>query len=70
PGSKTDKMGRNKQEASKQGASATDWATVVSQVVGGKAGGKGATCIGNGTEPHKVDEAIEAATKYLEKFKL
>ncbi|KAL8811450.1 MAG: hypothetical protein Q9200_001800 [Gallowayella weberi] len=58
------------EEASKQGASATDWATVVSQVVGGKAGGKGATCIGNGTEPGKVDEAIEAATKYLQKFKL
>ncbi|KAL8774848.1 MAG: hypothetical protein Q9209_000787 [Squamulea sp. 1 TL-2023] len=58
------------EEASKQGASATDWANTVSKVVGGKAGGKGATCIGNGTEPSKVDEAIEAATKYLEKFKL
>ncbi|KAI4259964.1 MAG: hypothetical protein L6R42_004284 [Xanthoria sp. 1 TBL-2021] len=58
------------EEASKQGASATEWTSVVSKVVGGKAGGKGATCIGNGTEPGKVDEAVEAATKYLEKFKL
>ncbi|KAI4228094.1 MAG: hypothetical protein L6R36_001874 [Xanthoria steineri] len=54
--------------ASKQGASATDWANTVSQIVGGKAGGKGATCIGNGTDPKKVDEAVEAARKYLERF--
>ena len=59
-----------KQEASKQGASATEWANTISNVVGGKAGGKGPTSIGNGTEPGKVDEAVEAATKYLEKFKL
>ncbi|KAL8895891.1 MAG: hypothetical protein Q9192_003389 [Flavoplaca navasiana] len=58
------------EEASKQGASATEWASTVSQVVGGKAGGKGATCIGNGTEPGKVDEAVETATRYLERFKL
>ncbi|KAL8858022.1 MAG: hypothetical protein Q9178_005483 [Gyalolechia marmorata] len=56
------------EEASNKGASATEWASTVSKVVGGKAGGKGATCIGNGTEPGKVDEAVEAATKYLEKF--
>ncbi|KAI4241046.1 MAG: hypothetical protein L6R40_004794 [Gallowayella cf. fulva] len=58
------------EEASQQGASAAEWATAVSKIVGGKAGGKGATCIGNGTEPGKVDEAVEVATKYLEKFKL
>ncbi|KAL9049563.1 MAG: hypothetical protein Q9206_005458, partial [Seirophora lacunosa] len=56
--------------ASKQGASATEWADAVSGVVGGKAGGKGATSIGNGTEPGKVDEAVAVAAKYLEKFKL
>lgn len=59
-----------KQEASKKGASASDWATVVSAVVGGKAGGKGSTSIGNGTNVEKVDEALEAATKYLENFDL
>ncbi|KAI4288211.1 MAG: hypothetical protein L6R35_002524 [Caloplaca aegaea] len=58
------------EEASKQGASATEWADAVSGVVGGKAGGKGATSIGNGTEPGKVDEAVEVARKYLESFQL
>ncbi|KAL8946032.1 MAG: hypothetical protein Q9222_007514 [Ikaeria aurantiellina] len=58
------------EEATKAGASATAWAGAVSSIIGGKAGGKGATCIGNGTEPGKVDEAIEAATKYLEDLKL
>lgn len=58
------------EDASKQGASASEWANAVSSIVGGKAGGKGATSIGNGTEPGKVDEAVEAATKYLEQFKL
>ncbi|KAL8987963.1 MAG: hypothetical protein Q9169_008629, partial [Polycauliona sp. 2 TL-2023] len=58
------------EEATQQGASATDWASTVSQIVGGKAGGKGATCIGNGTDPSKVDEAVEAAREYLERFKL
>ena len=38
--------------------------------MGGKAGGKGATSLGNGTNPERVDEAVEAATKYLEKFSL
>lgn len=56
------------QAASKQGVSATEWTNAVSSVVGGKAGGKGATSVGSGTAPEKVDEALEAATKYLEKF--
>lgn len=58
------------QDVSKQGASAGDWAKVVSDIVGGKAGGKGATSTGNGTKPEKVDEAVEAARQYLEKFSL
>lgn len=58
------------QKVSKQGASATEWANTVSSIVGGKAGGKGATSIGNGTQPGKVDEAVEAATRYLEKYTL
>ncbi|EAS36927.3 alanine-tRNA ligase [Coccidioides immitis RS] len=55
---------------SAQGASASNWSGVVSGIVGGKAGGKAPTSIGNGTEVDRVDEAIEAATKYLEQFQL
>ncbi len=58
------------QELGEQGASASDWAAVVSGAVGGKAGGKGPTSIGNGTNPDKVDEALSLATEYLSKFKL
>jgi len=42
----------------------------VTSIVGGKAGVKGATAQGNGTETSKVDEALKAATEYLEKFQL
>ncbi|KAI9844134.1 MAG: Alanine--tRNA ligase [Pleopsidium flavum] len=58
------------EEASKKGASATDWANTVSSIVGGKAGGKAPTSIGNGTNVDKVDEAVEVAGKYLEGFHL
>lgn len=58
------------QEFGEKGASASDWAAVVSRSIGGKAGGKGATSIGNGTNPDKVDEAVTLATEYLSKFKL
>jgi alanyl-tRNA synthetase len=39
-------------------------------IVGGKAGVKGTTAQGNGTDLSKVDEALKAATQYLEKFKI
>ncbi|KAJ0420995.1 tRNA synthetases class II (A)-domain-containing protein [Aspergillus carlsbadensis] len=55
---------------SDQGASASEWATAVSRAVGGKAGGKGPTSIGNGINPDKVDDAITLATEYLGSFKL
>lgn len=55
---------------SEQGASANEWAGIVSSVVGGKAGGKAPTAIGNGTNVDKVEEAIALATEYLNKFKL
>ena len=42
----------------------------MSGLVGGKAGGKAPTAIGNGTDVSKADDAIKAATEYLEKFKL
>jgi alanyl-tRNA synthetase len=42
----------------------------VSVAVGGKAGGKGPTSVGNGTNVDKIDEGVELARKYLEKFQL
>jgi len=54
----------------KKGASAADWANVVAGAVGGKAGGKGSTSIGSGTQPEKVDEALKLAQEYLEKFQI
>lgn len=47
-----------------------DWSSTVSKLVGGKAGGKAPTAIGNGTNTSKVQEALTAATEYLERFKL
>lgn len=55
---------------SSQGASAVEWSKNVASIIGGKAGGKGATSIGQGTNADKVDEGLEEATKYLEKFQL
>ncbi|KAE8348240.1 alanyl-tRNA synthetase, cytoplasmic [Aspergillus coremiiformis] len=55
---------------SDQGASASEWAAIVSTAIGGRAGGKGPTSIGNGTSPDKTEEAIALASDYLAKFKL
>ncbi|KAL4935069.1 alanine--tRNA ligase [Aspergillus oleicola] len=55
---------------SDQGASASEWSATVSRAVGGKAGGKGPTSIGNGVNPDKVDDAIDLASEYLRRFKL
>ena len=41
----------------------------MASIIGGKAGVKGTTAQGNGTETGKVDEALKAATEYLESFK-
>ncbi|ETN37107.1 alanyl-tRNA synthetase [Cyphellophora europaea CBS 101466] len=54
----------------KAGISSSDWSATVSNLVGGKAGGKAPVAIGNGTDVSKVDDALKAATEYLEKFKL
>ncbi|OKL56902.1 Alanine--tRNA ligase [Talaromyces atroroseus] len=56
--------------ASELGVSPSEWASVVSGAVGGKAGGKAPTAIGNGTNVEKVDEGVALATEYLQKFKL
>ncbi|KAF2662983.1 alanyl-tRNA synthetase-like protein [Lophiostoma macrostomum CBS 122681] len=60
------------QHFTSQGASGPDWATKVSQIIGGKAGGKpGApTAIGQGTNADKVDDGVEEARKYIENFKI
>ncbi|KAI9934387.1 Alanine--tRNA ligase [Aspergillus wentii] len=57
-------------DMSDRGALASDWAAIVSSAVGGKAGGKGPTSIGNGVNPDKTDEAIELASGYLSRFQL
>ncbi|ERF71107.1 Alanine--tRNA ligase [Endocarpon pusillum Z07020] len=56
--------------ASKAGASSSEWASTVSGVVGGKAGGKAPTSIGNGTNVDKLDEALTAASDYLAKLQI
>ncbi|KAK5172268.1 Alanine--tRNA ligase [Saxophila tyrrhenica] len=53
-------------DAQGKGADASKWANEVAGLVGGKAGGKGPTSLGQGTEAGKVDEAVEVARKYLE----
>ncbi|KAK4987227.1 Alanine--tRNA ligase [Elasticomyces elasticus] len=58
------------ESVTKQGASASEWANSVAAAVGGKAGGKGATSLGQGTNVDKIDEGLEIATEYLQKFKL
>lgn len=53
-----------------KGASASAWANTVVKAVGGKAGGKEPTSIGNGTNVDKVDEGLALAQRYLEQFHL
>ncbi|GAB7356725.1 hypothetical protein MBLNU459_g7427t1, partial [Dothideomycetes sp. NU459] len=55
-------------DAKAKGADASKWSNTVAGAVGGKAGGKGATSLGQGTQADKVDEAIEVARKYLEEL--
>jgi alanyl-tRNA synthetase len=53
-----------------KGADAGKWAAAVAEVVGGKAGGKGATSVGQGTHGDKADDGVEAARKYPEGLSL
>ncbi|KAL6711960.1 Alanine--tRNA ligase [Coniothyrium glycines] len=54
------------------GADGPKWASAVTPVIGGKAGGKpGAnTAIGQGTNTDKIDEGVEEARKWIEGIKL
>jgi alanyl-tRNA synthetase len=45
---------------------AEDWSGAVVDVLGGKSGGKQPTRQGQGEKPEKIDEAVDAATKWLE----
>ena len=44
---------------------AEQWSTAVSEVLGGKAGGKEPTRQGAGTQPEKLDDAVAQAEKWL-----
>ncbi len=59
------------QEHASQGVTAEYWAAAVSEVVGGRSGGKEPTRTGQGTNPHKIEEAVAVAEKWFqEKLKL
>ncbi|KAJ1935448.1 Alanine--tRNA ligase, partial [Kickxella alabastrina] len=47
-----------------RGLKAHEWAECVSQIVGGKKGGKDESAQGSGTEVQRIDEAIKAAEQY------
>ncbi|KAJ6593748.1 tRNA synthetases class II (A)-domain-containing protein [Mycena capillaripes] len=51
-----------------KGADARAWATKVSEVLGGKAGGKDDSAQGVGTNVDKVDEAVGLSKEYLSQF--
>ncbi|RYP76579.1 hypothetical protein DL771_001648 [Monosporascus sp. 5C6A] len=54
-----------------QGVTAENWASAVTEVVGGKSGGKEPTRQGQGTNAEKIDEAVAVAERWLaEKLKL
>ncbi|KAK8075116.1 Alanine--tRNA ligase [Apiospora hydei] len=53
-------------DLSSKGVTAEHWSAAVSEVVGGKSGGKEPTRQGQGTKAEKIDEAVETARKWLE----
>ncbi|KAI9767535.1 MAG: Alanine--tRNA ligase [Geoglossum simile] len=57
-------------EQASRGLVAIKWVAQVAGVVGGKAGGKGATGVGSGMDVSKMVEGVEVAVKYLEKLNI
>ncbi|KAF8865356.1 putative alanyl-tRNA synthetase [Acephala macrosclerotiorum] len=58
-------------EHASKGVTAEHWAAAVSEVVGGRSGGKEPTRTGQGTNPDKIEEAVAVAEKWFqEKLKL
>jgi alanyl-tRNA synthetase len=55
------------QHLSSKGVTAEEWTKAVSEVIGGKTGGKEPTRQGAGAEPAKLEQAIEEAEKWLSK---
>lgn len=53
-----------------RGLDARAWATKVSEVLGGKAGGKEDSAQGTGTEGSKAEEALQVARGYFDQFEL
>ncbi|KAI0410148.1 tRNA synthetases class II (A)-domain-containing protein [Xylaria palmicola] len=54
-----------------KGVTAEKWAGAVTEVIGGRSGGKEPTRQGQGTNPDKIDEAVAVAEKWLaEKLKI
>ncbi|KAI0126625.1 tRNA synthetases class II (A)-domain-containing protein [Xylariales sp. AK1849] len=53
-------------DLSSKGVTAEKWSAAVSEVVGGKSGGKEPTRQGQGEKAEKIDEAVETARKWLE----
>lgn len=59
------------QHLSSQGVTAEKWAASVSEIVGGRSGGKEPSRQGQGTKPESIDDGVETAIKWLdEKLKL
>ncbi|KAI0359918.1 hypothetical protein OH77DRAFT_1419277 [Trametes cingulata] len=54
------------EEAKAKGLDGREWASVVTEILGGKAGGKPDGAQGVGAEVSKVEEALEAARKFFE----
>ncbi|CAK7562442.1 MAG: Alanine--tRNA ligase [Sporothrix epigloea] len=48
-----------------KGITAAQWSTAVSDVIGGKAGGKEPSCQGSGTKPEKLADAVVCAEQWL-----
>lgn len=53
-------------EHASKGVTAEKWAAAVSEIVGGKSGGKEPTRQGTGSNADKIDNAVETARKWLE----
>ncbi|KAJ2918578.1 hypothetical protein MD484_g1897, partial [Candolleomyces efflorescens] len=51
-----------------KGADARDWASKVTDLIAGKAGGKEDSAQGVGTEVEKLDDAVAAAQQYIQQF--
>jgi len=53
-----------------QGQDAASWADAVTKIVGGKAGGKGSTAIGQGSVTDGLEKAVDEASKWFESLKI